>query len=191
MFITELTEEQLQGITLLYGTAASGKTTACLEALSARSIYISTNKNFNLERLRKLKPDADEIIRQLVLFEPKDLTEMEKAVTAATKLSSMATILVVDSIATFFRTAERKTANLALHRMLKLLEEAKCPVLLTSEVYDYLRESRHEFVGGDMLRVASRTIIELKEGTATVKKHPLHTGRIWNYRITDKGLEKN
>jgi KaiC/GvpD/RAD55 family RecA-like ATPase len=190
MFIQEITEQPLKGIALIYGPAAAGKTTACLEALRVKSVYISTNKNFNLERLRKLRPNAEEIIRELVLFEPSNLEELEKAVIAAAKLSSMTDLLVIDSLATHLRIAERKTANLALYRILKMLQNVQVPVLVTSEVYDYLRESRHEFVGGDMLRLACDTIIEFRGDIAAVKKHSVHAGREWGYRISDSGLEK-
>jgi KaiC/GvpD/RAD55 family RecA-like ATPase len=191
MLIEDITEQPLTGITLLYGPAGTGKTTACLQALRNRSIYISTNKNFSVERLQKLHTDAQAIVNQLVLFEPQDLLELEKAVQTAVQFSAISTILVIDSIATYIRSADRKLANLALHRILETLKKAKCPVLLTSEVYDYLRESKGvQFIGGDMLRLACNTILELNNETVTVKKHGLHTGRSWPYEITDTGLEK-
>jgi KaiC/GvpD/RAD55 family RecA-like ATPase len=191
MLIEDITEEHLQATTLIYGPAGAGKTTPCLEALQGRSIYVSTSKNFSLERLQKLRNDHADIIRQLVLFEPTDLLELEKAVQAAVQFSAMSSILVIDSIATHVRAADRKLGNLALHRILETLKKAKCPVLLTSEVYDYLSESKGvQFVGGDMLRLASRTILELNDGAMTIKKHPVHAGRSWDYKITDTGLQK-
>lgn len=190
MFITSITEEPLSDITLIYGPAGSGKTTACLEALTGRAAYISTSKNFNLERLQKLRSDAAVIIKKIMLFEPQDILELEKAVQAVVKLSTMTDIIIIDSIATLIRSADRKLANLALHRILATLEEVHCPVLMTSEVYDYFSEGRYEFIGGDMLRLASRTIIELGDNHATIKKHPILTGRTWMYQITDTGITK-
>ena len=71
------------------------------------------------------------------------------------------------------------------------LTKAECPIIITSEVYDRAEGMYDvQFVGGDMLRLAARTIIELKDGVATVKKHPLHTGRQWEYKITNDGLVK-
>lgn len=191
MLITDITEEELQGITLIYGPAGAGKTTAALETLQGRSIYISTNKNFSVDRLRNMRKDSQEIINSLVLFEPTDLLELEKAVQAAVKFSAMSKVLVIDSLATYIRSADRKLGNLALHRILETLKGAKCPVLATSEVYDYLSESKGvQFVGGDMLRLASRTILELNKGAITIRKHPAHNGRSWDYEITDEGLRK-
>jgi hypothetical protein len=187
MFLTDFTEEPLHGVTLLYGPAATGKTTACLEALVPHSVYISSHKNFNIERLRTMRSDADAIIKNIYLFEPKELAELEAAVLAALKLEP--SLLVIDSLATHIRPAERKSGNLGLHRILKLLAKLSCPIILTSEVYDSFRESRHEFVGGDMLRLACSTIIELENFTATLKKHPALAGRSWPYKITDTGLQ--
>lgn len=171
----------------MYGPAATGKTTLCLESLQPRTVYITTNKNFNVERLRSLREDAEQIINSLFLFEPKDLAELESAVQAGLKLKP--SLLVIDSLATLIRPIEKKSGNLGLHRILKLLLEFTCPILATSEVYDSFRESRHEFVGGDMLRLACRTIIELRDGVATVKKHPNFFGRTRNYVITSSGLK--
>jgi AAA+ ATPase superfamily predicted ATPase len=191
MLITDITEESLKGITLIYGPASTGKTTIALEALRGRSIYISTHKNFNVDRLKAMRADADKIIEKLVLFEAHDLLSVEKSVKTAVQLSHLCEILVVDSIATHIRSANKKLGNLALHRILEDLKHAACPVLITSEVYDYLKEAgNHQFVGGDMLRLASNTIIELKEGMLTVKKHAQHTGRSWQYIITGPGVRK-
>jgi RecA/RadA recombinase len=189
MLIEDVLEHPPKGITLIYGPAATGKTTLCLQSLQGRSIYISTNKNFSIERLRTMRADADALIERLVLFEPDDLVTLEKAVQTAVQLSALADIIVVDNIATHIRPANKTMANLALHRMLNTLKQTKCPVLLTSEVYDYIRSTEVKFVGGEMLRLAADTIIELHNSTLTIRKHAQHTGRARDYRLTNKGLE--
>src|SRR5262249_49327463 len=148
MILTDVLEEPLRGITLLYGPAGTGKTTLCLQELRGRSVYVSTNKNFNVERLRTMRADASVIIGKLVLFEPNDLLSFEKAVEAAVKLAAVSDLLVVDSIATFVRASDRKLANLALNRMLEKLRKVTCPVLLTTEVYERAEGMRNvQFVG--------------------------------------------
>lgn len=190
MFLEDITEAPLHGITLIYGPAGTGKTTLCLQALHGRALYISTNKNFNVDRLQAMRPDAADIIKQLILFEPTDLLQLEKAVDAAVKLSPMCTVLVVDSIATYLRSSERKLANLALHRMLATLKKSACPILLTSEVYEYMRDKELQFLGGDMLRINADTIVELHNNVLTLKKHREYTGRQRDYRIVAAGLQK-
>lgn len=191
MLIEDVLEGNLAGITLIYGPAGAGKSTAALEALRGRTVYISTSKNFSVERLQKMRPDADSIIAKLVLFEPDDLLSMERSVQTAVQLSAVADLIVIDSIGTFIRSSNRKLGNQALGRMLEQLRKSKCPVLLTSEVYDYLSEGGGvAFVGGDMLRLAADSIIELNGGVLRVRKHKLHSGRERDYRITDTGLQK-
>jgi predicted ATP-dependent serine protease len=191
MLIEEVLEEGPQGITLLYGPAGAGKTTVCLEMLRGRSIYISTSKNFSVERLAKMRPDHKQIIERLVLFEPQELLELERAVEAAVKLSSISDLLVVDSLGAL-RNAERRQANQALSRMLANLKLSGCPVLMVSDVYDYLSEGGGvAFVGGDMTRLACDTIIELDGKLLRVRKHKLHAGRERNYAIEEGGLHNN
>ncbi len=191
MFLAEILEEQLQGITLVYGPAASGKSTLCLEALDGRSVYVSSGRNFSAERLQSLRADAAKIMERLVLFQPGELPEWERTVEQAVQLSKLSKLIVLDTPATPFRYSPRTMGNLSLHRMLHELTHAHCPVLITSEVYDRVEGMYDvQFVGGDMLRLAARTIIELKDGIATVKKHPVHTGRQWKYGIKAQGLVK-
>jgi RecA/RadA recombinase len=190
MFLSELLEEPLQGITLVYGPAASGKSTVCFSALTARSVYMTSASNLSTERIHSLRTDASVILEKLVVFTPADIIEWERAVEQAVKLSTLSQLIVLDTPATALRAAPRTMANLSLHRMLKLLATAQCPILITSEVYDRAENSGADvqFVGGDMLRLAARTIVELKDGVATVKKHPLHAGREWEYSMQAQGL---
>jgi RecA/RadA recombinase len=192
MFLTELLEAPLSGITLLYGPAASGKSTACFEAFRGRTVYVGSGKNLSPERIRSLRSDADEVLAKLVVFSPQSLLEWERAVEQAVQLAALAELIVLDTPATALRASPRTMANLSLHRMLQQLQNAQCPVLMTSEVYDRAenRGADVQFVGGDMLRLAADTIVEFDGSVATVRKHAHFAGREWAYTITAHGLEK-
>lgn len=189
MFLEDITDEKLIGLMLVYGPAGTGKTTVCLEALHGRSVYLSSSKNFSAERLQAMRSDAQEILTHTVVFEPGDILGWERAVGQAVQISALSSVIILDSVATPVRAAERRMGNLGLHRMLETLKKSACPVIVTSEVYDFTKDEL-KFVGGDMLRLAARTIIELRDGTATVRKHPLVAGRVWKYRIEAAGLRK-
>ncbi len=189
--LLELLEHPLKGLTIIFGPAGSGKTTLCLQLLAGRSIYISTGRNFSADRLKTMRRDADALLGRLVVFEPVDLLALEKSVEAAVKLSRLSDLIVIDSLATYLRLAERKAGNLALHRILQTLLKANCPVLLTTEIYDTFSEGHGvRLVGGEMLRLAADTLIELDGKVLTVRKHKEFQGRARDYRITDAGLEK-
>ena len=190
MFITELLEEPLRGITVLYGPSASGKSTACLEAITGKCAYIATSSNLSVERLATINPLFD--LARLISFAPEDLVALERAVSDAVRLSPALSLIVIDSLGTYVRAADRRSANLALERILARLHQAVCPVLIVTDAIDKptAGEPELKLVGGDLVRVSARTIIELDEGTATVKKHPVLAGRVWSYRIAAGGLEK-
>ena len=190
MFIAELLEEPLTGITVTYGPSASGKSTACLEAVHGKCAYIATSSNFSVERLATIRPDFD--LGKIVLFSPTDLVALERAVSDAIRLSPALKLIIVDSLGTYVRSSERRSANLALERILTRLRLAACPVLVVTDAIDKPTAGEPELrlVGGDLLRVSARTIIELDNGKATVKKHPALAGRVWSYKIVAAGLEK-
>jgi len=188
MFLARLLEEPLRGITLLYGPGASGKSTACLEMIQGKTAYIATAHNFSAERLSGMRPDVR--LDKIALFQTKDLPEVERAIEQAVALSPALSVIIVDSLATYVRVAPRRAANLALERILTTLGKASCPVLLVSDALDDPeREGELRFVGGDLLRLHARSIVEMKTGTATVKKHPSVAGRVRQYAITAEGLE--
>lgn len=190
MFIQELLEERPTGITVVYGPSASGKSTACLEAVQGKCAYIATSTNFSVERLATIHPAYD--LGRVVLFSPTDLVALERAVSDAVRLSSALTLIIVDSLGTYVRAAERRAANLALERILGKLHAAACPIVIVTDAIDKPTDGEPELrlVGGDLLRVSARAIIELDEGKATVKKHPVLAGRVWEYRIVAAGLQK-
>jgi GTPase SAR1 family protein len=190
MFIGDLLEESLTGITVLYGPSASGKSTACVEAIQGKCAYIATSSNFSVERLATIHPDFD--LGRVVLFSPTDMVEVERAVSDAVRLSSALKLIVIDSLGTYVRSSERRSANLALERILSRLRLSACPVVIVTDAIDKPTAGEPELrlVGGDLLRVSARTIIELDEGKATVKKHPVLSGRVWSYKIVSAGLQK-
>jgi hypothetical protein len=190
MFLTDLLEERPRAITVLYGPAASGKSTLALETLDGRSVIIASRRAFSPERLRDLRIDAATVLERTVLFEPEDLVAFERAIDHATVLAPRLGTIVIDSLGPVIRGAERTAANYALGRVLAKLALVPCPVIIVTDALDRPVKDDHElrFVGGDALRLHARTIIELADGIATVKKHPALAGRAWRYRITAAGL---
>lgn len=187
MLLTDMLEEPLTSITLVYGPGGSGKSTAALQVIQGKCAYIATQHNFSPERLQTIKGNLEHVS----LFSPHDLVELERAVEQAVQLSRVLTLIVLDSLGTYLRVTERKAANLALERILTKLGLAVCPVLIISDALDKpARETELSFVGGDLLRLHARTIIEFNTGVASVKKHPVLAGRVWEYTIDTAGLRK-
>jgi RecA/RadA recombinase len=82
-----------------------------------------------------------------------------------------------------------------MEKLYKIAAAKNIPVLLTNQVYsDYHNRKKARMVGGDLLRCASRCVIELEKNgktvTARLKKHQdIPTNSEVRFRIVEEGIE--
>lgn len=203
-------------LTTIFGGPGTGKTNFLLLALARsealakkRIIYIDTEGNFSVARLRQLTDDYEEVLKRTIVLKP---TTFEEQRAAFEKLRRIVTdkvgIILLDSAAMLYRlelaSKDAKESSRQLALQLSLLAEIarkkSIPVLVTNQVYsdfdaeDGARE-RTKMVGGEILRYASKCLIELQrlpDGTraALLKKHRSLPEKRVLFRITEDGVEQ-
>jgi DNA repair protein RadB len=197
-------------LTNFYGAPGVGKTNICflavLECLKVkgRVIYIDTEGGFSLERLKQLTPDADSVLKKVVLLEPKTFVEQGKMIRSLGKEN--ADMIIVDSMVALYRLEcadpERETleANKELSKQLSVLSnmarEKNIPVLVTSHTYKNWDTGENHIIGGDTIKYWSKSIVffehtgKMSERKATVVKHrSIPEGGSVKFMIVEDGIK--
>ncbi len=184
-------------ITTIYGPSGSGKTGLCIlcainaARMGKKVIYIDTENNFSVERFRQIcssiSLDHLKIINNMAFFKPNSFEEQKKTFEKLKEtINNKVGLVIVDSIAMLYRLEMGKAedvyeVNNDLANQLSCLKEIaskkNIPVLATNQVYaDFEEKEKVNMVGGDLLRYASKCLIELQITPAgnrrcIVKKH--------------------
>jgi len=160
-------------ITEFYGGFASGKTQLCHQlcvnvqlprergGLELKAVYVDTEGSFRPERVKEmasaLRLNEDDVLRNIVVFQPRSVEEQVKAVKEAGRMSRHVGLLAVDTVTNLFRVeygddvVERQW-RLLLH--LKDLEEIAAKgvaVVLANQVVSGPREMEVIPAGGVLM----------------------------------------
>ena len=201
-------------VTTVYGPAASGKTTVCILATISASkygkvIFIDTEGGFSVERLKQLTPEYEKVLDRTVFLKPTNFVEQKKAFenlnnVILSKDKNTTSLIVVDTISMLYRVEKEKNnikeLNHELGLQLNLLNEIarkkKIPVLITNQVYaDFENKDHIKIVGGDIIKYASKCMIELETLKSNVRrailiKHRSLPMRDTLFEIREKGLSE-
>jgi len=184
-------------ITTIYGPSGSGKTNLCIlcainaSRLGFKVIYVDTENNFSVERFRQICSsiglDHLKTINNMVFFKPSSFEEQKKAFEKLKdSITGKTGVVIVDSIAMLYRLEFGKTEQIyELNRDLgkqlgdlkRIASEKKVPVVITNQVYaDFEEKDKVSMVGGDLLKYASKCLIELQatpsgNRRAIIRKH--------------------
>ena len=213
---SEIVDELLEGgydsniITTIYGPAGSGKTTFCLLASIAiadsgkKVIFMDTEGGFSIRRFNQLTDNKD-LLNSIFILKPIDFFEQKKAIERLKNMmNEQIGLVVIDTIGYHYRIEmgkkhEIKQINNELGLQISFLSEIarkyNIPVLLTNQVYsDFDEKSTIRIVGGDLLKYASKCLMELQKGAsgiriAVVKKHrSIAEGKEIKFRLVEKGI---
>ncbi len=200
-------------VTSIYGPAASGKTTMCLIASVAASkdgkvLFIDTEGGFSTERLKQLSSDYKKVLKNLLLFKPTRFSEQEKVFEKLNDLilndkTNKFSLVVVDTISLLYRVEKDETnikeLNHKLGKQVNLLNEIarkkNLPVIVTNQVYaDFENKNNVKVVGGDIIKYASKCMIQLKNlnnelREITLIKHRSLPKRSLTFRIVEEGFK--
>lgn len=180
-------------ITTVYGTGGCGKTNLCLLALLSvvnegkKVIYIDTEGNFSVARLKQLSSNYKEVLESVMLMKVIDFEQQKDIFERMDKLvTDEIGLVIVDSIATLYRlerddnpddaTEINRLLGRQLHKIAKIARTKNVPVLVTNQVWQSFDDNNIRMVGGNLLRYASKCLIEIKKlkagkRIATLKKH--------------------
>ena len=168
-------------VSLVYGEAATGKTTlaiACaLNSLrgdpGARASYVDSDHKLSTGRLTQMAgPDAEGLLRRLMVWSPEDFTEQAGVIEELSQTTGGGDLVVVDSVTGLYRaetgeSEETFSANKELNRQMGLIVEmartTEAAVILTGQVRSILDETAQvEPVAPRLLRFWSDAILKLE-----------------------------
>ena len=203
-------------VTCIYGPPGSGKTNLVLLCMvnsvlasKKKVVYIDTEGNFSIARFQQLCPQAHkEALEQIIFLRPIDFEEQAKAVE---KLRSIVDerkigLIVLDSVAMLYRLelgknrdvyAVNRELGVQLSYLTEIARRKNIPVLITNQVYADLDDNNNvKIVGGDILRYASKCLIELKKLTdgnrlVILRKHrSLPENKTIAFKIVESGIKE-
>jgi RecA/RadA recombinase len=162
-------------VTLIYGEAATGKTTAVMQAAIAaarmglKTLYLDADHSFTQQRFHQIAgTDSQEISSLIMLFLPETFSEQRKIVESLDNyvMPSLG-LVVVDSVSSLYRAAFSGSEsifslNRDLARQVAYLDELssshKVACILTSQVHARLNPPL-----GDIEPVARRTLFHFPQ----------------------------
>lgn len=183
-------DEMLQGgfvkgeVTLLYGAAATGKTTVVIQsAISAarlgfKVLYVDSDHSFTQQRFQQIaRSDSKAASELILLFLPETFTEQRKIIESLENyLTPAFGLLVIDSVSSLYRASFSKaesvfTLNRDLSRQLAYLSEisstARLACVITSQVHSRLTPPI-----GDIEPVARRALFHFPQTILRLSNTP-------------------
>jgi len=210
--LDDLLEGGLEGgaITLIFGEAGTGKTNICLQvarnvAMSGKKVVFIDTEGVSLERLKQISGDVyEEVMKNVLFFEPHSFDEQEKFVDKAAKLAESSLevgVIILDSATIHYRLTRndeergvRKSLSPQLAKLLAVARGKDIPVLLTSQVYTDIEKGTFEPLGGHVLLHNAKAIIRVDKVSTGVRraviiKHRhLEEGRRADFKLTNTGV---
>jgi len=197
-------------VSLVYGEAATGKTTLALAAAlnhlgehrAAKIVYIDSDNKLNTGRLTQIaEPLGAGLLRRLHLHTPLSFREQEATLEQMPELDPM-DFVVLDSVTGLYRgeTVDEEMTyrvNKELNRQLGYISEmagrSGAAFLLTGQVRSVMESSQIEPVAPRLLSYWSSTVLKLEKTPeqgrrqATLEK-PITSPNAINIWITETGV---
>lgn len=197
-------------VSLVYGEAATGKTTLALTAAlnhlgehrAAKTVYIDSDNKLNTGRLTQIaEPRGAGLLRRLHLHTPLSFREQEATLEQIPALDPM-DLVVLDSVTGLYRgeTVDEEMTyrvNKELNRQLGYISEmavrSGAAFLLTGQVRSVMDTSQIEPVAPRLLSYWSSTVLKLEKTPeqgrrqATLEK-PITSPNAINIWITETGV---
>ncbi len=203
-------------ITVLYGSAGSGKTNFCMLASVSQAkkgnkvIFIDTEGGFSIERVKQLTGSSEEcekVLKNIFLLKPTNFEEQKEAFKKLSQyLKDEISLIIVDGITILYRLDfaaargkninDMQKINTELVNQLKTLAEIArkrgIPVVVTNQIYKWEEERR--MVGGDILNYWAKCLIEIVnengKRTAYLRKHRSLPEKNFDFQIINSGIKK-
>ena len=200
-------------ITTIYGPAGSGKTNLALlfiaNSMTDKAvIYVDTEGSFSLARFKQICPDYKKALDRIIFLKPVSLEDQKDLLLKLKKMmNNKIGAVIIDTIATLYRVELSQTRNIfdsnrnlriQLGELGDITTKYHIPILITNQVYADLKgpeRGKIKAIGGDIIKYASKTLIELQnlpDGTkkAILRKHRSLPEKEVIFRIKEDGLEE-
>lgn len=189
-------------VTIIYGPAASGKTTLALLASlelakqKKRVLFLDTENGFSIERIKKMNPLYKELLDYIFLFKINNFQEQGERIEEINKIVNKFSLIVIDTIGNYYREELKKDVNKINREMDKQLRTLKSfsknfniPIIITNQVYTNIHKKEIDLVGGNMVRDFSNTLLELKRDPRKVVMKKPEQKEMY-FKIVDIGIVK-
>ncbi len=171
-------------VTLIYGEAATGKTTTVIQAaiaaakLDLKILYVDSDHSFTQQRFHQIaRAESQEISQLIMLFLPETFSEQRRIVEALENyVTPTLGLVVIDSMSSLYRAAFSSsesvfTLNRDLSRQVAYLGELsssrKVACILTSQVHARLTPPV-----GDIEPVARRALFHFPQTILRIRNTP-------------------
>jgi RecA/RadA recombinase len=190
----------LNGLSLVYGPSASGKSTLAMQsslefARKGKVLFLDTEKSFSIDRIKLMCDDYEELLENIMVISIKDFDDQFEKLKQVEELvrTGKFCYVVIDSFGFFYRhglhnqdyTEVNEKAVLML-RNLKHVSASGVPVLVTNQVYTG-QDGQVKTVGGSMIRNFSDSIIELELEPRKIMNHKPEKNEI-KFKIDNSGF---
>ncbi len=181
-----------QGINIVFGPPASGKSTLAMcmasEMLNQgkKVIYIDTELKFSSERFLQIHTTKKNL-ENFFLIKAPNFKEQQLKIKMLKNVKNLA-LVVVDTINPHYRKLikrKRELADKMLASQLRCLKELQCYVLVLAQVYYDLQEGLTRMVGEKLLVKHATNVIRLKTNPRQILTP---AGRFF-FSINKQGLE--
>ncbi len=189
-------------LSLIYGPAATGKTTLALmaaleQAKTTKVFFLDTEGGFSVERVKQIVGDETTfLLENIFVMRIKSFDEQEEAIRSLNKLigSVNGNLVIVDTLGVHYRKElpeePFKLINARLQKMLDELERISrhynVAVLINNQVYHDF-EGNVRMVGGEIVKSRVDKIIELVKNH---ERYALLNDKKFTFEIYDKGIRK-
>lgn len=190
-------------IYLIYGPAASGKTTICLQtslnnSKDGKILYIDTEGGFSVDRVKQMSEEYEAHLKNIVVLRIKNFEDQIKYFKNLNEVMKIGkfNLLIIDSLSIHYRKALQeenyKEVNDELINILRSLkhiaEDCNIPVIITNQIYSNM-QGENVLVGGNMLKKFGKMIIELKT-KPRIAKIIKPEESVFHFKIEDNGIKK-
>lgn len=192
-----------EGLNIIYGAEATGKTTLALMEVceflkkGKKIVFLDTENGFSVERLSQIFGSHfnNKLLDRIFLATASNFEGQTKALKQIEKLENI-DLIVVDSIGRHYRNelkANLKKINKEMSLQLNILKAINCKgtlILLTNQVYTQLDTNKVEIVGGNMMRNWATMLIELSRvDDKRIMKILKPKQEEYNFEIVNEGIK--
>jgi DNA repair protein RadB len=189
-------------ITIIYGPAASGKTTLALLASlelakqKKRVLFIDTENGFSLDRMKQMNPLHKELLDYIFLFKVNNFQEQNERIEEISKIINKFSLIVIDTIGNHYRNELKSDIEKINRELLKQLRTLKhyskdynIPIIINNQVYTNVHKKEIDLVGGKLVRNFSNCLLELKKDPRKIVMKKPEQKEMY-FKIIDAGIVK-